>query len=219
MMIEIGENVHLEYIEENELKKAKSKAVSIENNELLIAYPVDVVTGRTVILHNDMEVMVEFVGKDEVPYRFTSRIKGKVKDKLQMICLEVPPREKMKRIQRRQYVRSDAVLDVQIKPADEKEGFHTLSYNISAGGIAVILADSRSFQSGESLRLIISLSEEENTRQIETAAVVRRIFNDPKSRKRKMTIEYTGIAASDQQFLLQYCIRRQLNKRRKTRME
>ncbi len=122
MMIEIGENVHLEYIEENELKKAKSKAVSIENNELLIAYPVDVVTGRTVILHNDMEVMVEFVGKDEVPYRFTSRIKGKVKDKLQMICLEVPPREKMKRIQRRQYVRSDAVLDVQIKPADEKKG-------------------------------------------------------------------------------------------------
>lgn len=76
-MIEIGETVLLEYIEENELKKAKSKAVSIENNELLIAYPVDVVTGRTVILHNDMEVMVEFVGKDEVPYRFISRIKVK----------------------------------------------------------------------------------------------------------------------------------------------
>ncbi|MGG1241378.1 flagellar brake domain-containing protein [Bacillus cabrialesii] len=218
-MIEIGENVLLEYIEENELKKAKSKAVSIENNELLIAYPVDIVTGRTVILHNDMEVTVEFVGKDEVPYRFTSRIKGKVKDKLQMICLEVPPREKMKRIQRRQYVRTDAVLDVQIQPVN-KEGFRTLSYNISAGGIAVILAEGRSFQSGESLRLIISLSaEEENTRQIETEAVVRRIFDDPKSGKCKMTLEYTGIAASDQQFLLQYCIRRQLKKRRKARME
>ncbi|MEC1435430.1 flagellar brake protein [Bacillus spizizenii] len=217
-MIGIGENVLLEYIEGNELKKAKSKAVSIENNELLIAYPVDVVTGRTVILHNDMEVTVEFVGKDEVPYRFTSRIKGKVKEKLQMICLEVPPSEKMKRIQRRQYVRTDAVLDVLIQPTN-KEEFCTLSYNISAGGIAVILAEGRSFQSGESLRLIISLSEEENTRQIETEAVVRRIFDDPKSGKRKMTLEYTGIAASDQQFLLQYCIRRQLNKRRKARME
>ncbi|MCY8112205.1 flagellar brake domain-containing protein [Bacillus spizizenii] len=217
-MIEIGENVLLEYIEENELKKAKSKAVSIENNELLIAYPVDVVTGRTVILHNDMEVTVEFVGKDEVPYRFTSRIKGKVKEKLQMICLEVPPSEKMKRIQRRQYVRTDAVLDVQIQPTN-KEEFRTLSYNISAGGIAVILADGRSFQFGESLRLIISLPEEENTRQIETEAVVRRIFDDLKSGKCKMTLEFTEIAASDQQFLLQYCIRRQLNKRRKTRME
>lgn len=213
-MIEIGENVLLEYIEENELKKAKSKAVSIENNELLIAYPVDVVTGRTVILHNDMEVTVEFLGKDEVPYRFTSRIKGKVKDKLQMICLEVPPREKMKRIQRRQYVRTDAVLDVQIQPANEEE-FRTLSYNISAGGIAVVLADSLSFQSGESLRLIIRLPEEEHTRQIETEAVVGRIFNDPKSGKRKMTLEYSEIAAGDQQALLQYCIRRQLNKRRK----
>ncbi|MCY8317953.1 flagellar brake domain-containing protein [Bacillus vallismortis] len=217
-MIEIGENVQLEYIEENELKKAKSKAVSIDNNELLIAYPVDVVTGRTVILHNDMEVTVEFVGKDEVPYRFTSRIKGKVKDKLQMICLEVPPRDKMKRIQRRQYVRTDAVLDVQIQPADEEE-FSTLSYNISAGGIALILADGRSFQSGESLRLIISLSEDENTRQIETDAIVRRVFDDPKSGKHKITLEYNGISASDQQFLLQYCIRRQLNKRRKARME
>lgn len=48
-MIEIGETVHLEYIEENDLKIAKSKAVSIENGELLIAYPVDVNTGRTVI--------------------------------------------------------------------------------------------------------------------------------------------------------------------------
>ncbi|MBU8569153.1 cyclic di-GMP receptor DgrA [Bacillus subtilis] len=217
-MIEIGENVLLEYIEENELKKAKSKAVSIENNELLIAYPVDVVTGRTVILHNDMEVTVEFVGKDEVPYRFISRIKGKVKDKLQMICLEVPPREKMKRIQRRQYVRTDAVLDVQIQPGNEEE-FRTLSYNISAGGIAVVLADGLSFQSGESLRLIIRLPEEEHTRQIETEAVVGRIFNDPKSGKRKMTLEYSEIAAGDQQALLQYCIRRQLNKRRKARME
>ncbi|KAF1342642.1 cyclic di-GMP receptor DgrA [Bacillus sp. FSL R5-0416] len=217
-MIEIGENVLLEYIEENELKKAKSKAVSIENNELLIAYPVDVVTGRTVILHNDMEVTVEFVGKDEVPYRFISRIKGKVKDKLQMICLEMPPREKMKRIQRRQYVRTDAVLDVQIQPGNEEE-FRTLSYNISAGGIAVVLADGLSFQSGESLRLIIRLPEEEHTRQIETEAVVRRIFNDPKSGKRKMTLEYSEIAAGDQQALLQYCIRRQLNKRRKARME
>ncbi|WP_339238415.1 cyclic di-GMP receptor DgrA [Bacillus sp. PS217] len=217
-MIEIGENVLLEYIEENELKKAKSKAVSIENNELLIAYPVDIVTGRTVILHNDMEVTVEFVGKDEVPYRFTSRIKGKVKDKLQMICLEVPPREKMKRIQRRQYVRTDAVLDVQIQPGNEEE-IRTLSYNISAGGISVVLADGLSFQSGESLRLIIRLPEEEHTRQIETEAVVRRIFNDPKSEKRKMTLEYSEIAAGDQQALLQYCIRRQLNKRRKARME
>ncbi|PTN35518.1 cyclic di-GMP receptor DgrA [Bacillus sp. Rc4] len=217
-MIEIGETVLLEYIEENELKKAKSKAVSIENNELLIAYPVDVVTGRTVILHNDMEVMVEFVGKDEVPYRFISRIKGKVKDKLQMICLEMPPREKMKRIQRRQYVRTDAVLDVQIQPGNEEE-IRTLSYNISAGGIAVVLADGLSFQSGESLRLIILLPEEEHTRQIETEAVVRRIFNDPKSEKRKMTLEYSEIAAGDQQALLQYCIRRQLNKRRKARME
>ncbi|MBU8723358.1 MULTISPECIES: cyclic di-GMP receptor DgrA [Bacillus] len=217
-MIEIGENVLLEYIEENELKKAKSKAVSIENNELLIAYPVDVVTGRTVILHNDMEVTVEFVGKDEVPYRFISRIKGKVKDKLQMICLEMPPREKMKRIQRRQYVRTDAVLDVQIQPGNEVE-IRTLSYNISAGGIAVVLADGLSFQSGESLRLIIRLPEEEHTRQIETEAVVRRIFNDPKSEKRKMTLEYSEIAAGDQQALLQYCIRRQLNKRRKARME
>ena len=217
-MIEIGENVLLEYIEENELKKAKSKAVSIENNELLIAYPVDVVTGRTVILHNDIEVTVEFVGKDEVPYRFISRIKGKVKDKLQMICLEMPPREKMKRIQRRQYVRTDAVLDVQIQPGNEEE-IRTLSYNISAGGIAVVLADGLSFQSGESLRLIIRLPEEEHTRQIETEAVVRRIFNDPKSGKRKMTLEYSEIAAGDQQALLQYCIRRQLNKRRKARME
>ncbi|MGG3338488.1 cyclic di-GMP receptor DgrA [Bacillus subtilis] len=217
-MIEIGETVLLEYIEENELKKAKSKAVSIENNELLIAYPVDVVTGRTVILHNDMEVTVEFVGKDEVPYRFISRIKGKVKDKLQMICLEMPPREKMKRIQRRQYVRTDAVLDVQIQPGNEEE-IRTLSYNISAGGIAVVLADGLSFQSGESLRLIIRLPEEEHTRQIETEAVVRRIFNDPKSEKRKMTLEYSEIAAGDQQALLQYCIRRQLNKRRKARME
>lgn len=217
-MIEIGENVLLEYIEENELKKAKSKAVSIENNELLIAYPVDVVTGRTVILHNDMEVTVEFVGKDEVPYRFISRIKGKVKDKLQMICLEMPPREKMKRIQRRQYVRTDAVLDVQIQPGNEEE-IRTLSYNISAGGIAVVLDEGLSFQSGESLRLIIRLPEEEHTRQIETEAVVRRIFNDPKSEKRKMTLEYSEIAAGDQQALLQYCIRRQLNKRRKARME
>ncbi|MCY8104298.1 flagellar brake protein [Bacillus mojavensis] len=218
-MIEIGDTVHLEYIEENQLKIAKSKAVSIENGELLIAYPVDVHTGRTVILHHDTEVTVEFVGKDEVPYRFSSRMKGKVKDKLQMIRLEVPPREKMKRIQRRQYVRTDAVLDVLVEPADEKDKFHTLSYNISAGGIALILVGDYSFQHGDTLRLFISLQEEEKTHQIKADAVVRRVFDDSKTGKRKMTLEYSEISAGDQQLLLQYCIRRQLNKRRKARLE
>lgn len=64
-----------------------------------------------------------------------------------MICLEVPPREKMKRIQRRQYVRTDAVLDVQIQPGNEEE-IRTLSYNISAGGIAVVLNDATFFSIG-----------------------------------------------------------------------
>lgn len=80
-----------------------------------------------------MEVTIEFVGKDEVPYRFTSRIKGEVKEKLQL-CLEVPPCEKKKHIQRRQFVRTDAVLDVQIQPTN-KEEFRTLSYNITEAAL------------------------------------------------------------------------------------
>ncbi|ATO28485.1 hypothetical protein RA13_10960 [Bacillus atrophaeus] len=214
-MIDVGDSVTIEYKEENQLKTVKSKAVSVENGELFIAYPVDQHTGRTAFLHNGTEVMVEFVGKDEMPYQFKSSVKGRKKDKIPMICLLLPSQEQIKRIQRRQYLRISAILDVYVQRNSDQKTFQTFSYNISAGGIALLLPENLSFMPEEELHLRICLPEEKKTLQVDTDAIVKRVFYDTKSTKYKMTLEYSNIASDQQQLVLQYCFRRQLENRRK----
>ncbi len=90
-MIAVGDYIWIEYIENNEPKKARSKAVSVENGELHISYPVDLDSGRTVFLHKGLEITAEFMGNGHVPYQFKSIIKGKKKDPIPMIGLDIPP--------------------------------------------------------------------------------------------------------------------------------
>ena len=52
-MIAVGDYIWIEYIENNEPKKRGAKAVSVENGELHISYPVDLDSGRTVFCIKD----------------------------------------------------------------------------------------------------------------------------------------------------------------------
>ncbi|MCP6681241.1 flagellar brake protein [Bacillus nakamurai] len=211
-MIDVGDYIWIEYIENNEWKKVKSKAVSAENGELLISYPVDLDSGRTVFLHRGLEITVEFTGSGQVPYQFKSTVKGKRKDPIPMIGLDIPPKEEMKRIQRRQYVRADAVLDVSVQ--SEKAAFQTISSNVSAGGMALVIPEHVSAKLGEKLNVSFCLPHPENPADITAEAVIQRAYYDSKADKQKITLEYTEIDPGSQQLLIQYCMRMQLQNRR-----
>ncbi|MBT2575485.1 flagellar brake domain-containing protein [Bacillus sp. ISL-51] len=213
-MIAVGDYIWIEYIENNEWKKVKSKAVSVDNGELLISYPVDPESGRTVFLHSGLEITVEFTGSGGVPYQFKSTVKGKRKDPIPMIGLDIPPKEDMKRIQRRHYVRADAVLDVSVRSESGKAAFQTVSSNISAGGMALVLPDHVSAEPGEKLNVSFSLPHPEKAADITAEAVIQRVFYDSKTDKQKITLEYTEINPGSQQLLIQYCMRMQLQNRR-----
>lgn len=125
----------------------------------------------------------------------------------------------MKRIQRRRYVRADAVLDVSVKMEAKKTAFQTVSSNISAGGIAVVMPEHISAEPGEKLYVSFSLPGKGNTADITAEAVIQRIFYDEKADKQKMTLEFAEIAPASQQLLLQYCMRAQLQQRRNSLSE
>ncbi|MBY8913661.1 flagellar brake domain-containing protein [Bacillus sp. YC2] len=213
-MIAVGDYIWIEYIENNEWKKVKSKAVSVENGELLISYPVDLDSGRTVFLHRGLEITVEFTGIGQVPYQFKSTVKGKRKDPIPMIGLDFPSKEDMKRIQRRQFVRADAVLDVSVRSESGKAAFQTVSSNISAGGMALVLPEHVSAEPGEKLNVSFCLPLPEKPADITAEAVIQRVFYDSKADKQKITLEYTEINPGSQQLLIQYCMRMQLQNRR-----
>ncbi|XBP66123.1 PilZ domain-containing protein [Bacillus velezensis] len=99
----------------------------------------------------------------------------------------------MKRIQRRRYVRADAVLDVSVKMEAKKTAFQTVSSNISAGGIAVVMPEHISAEPGEKLYVSFSLPGKENEADITAEALTQRIFYDEKADKQKMTLEFTEI--------------------------
>ncbi len=67
----------------------------------------------------------------------------------------------------------------------EKTAFQTVSSNISAGGIAVVMPEHISAEPGEKLYVSFSLPGKENTADITAEAVTQRIFYDEKADKQK----------------------------------
>ncbi|BBP90375.1 hypothetical protein BsIDN1_39930 [Bacillus safensis] len=60
-MLQIGDAITIEYVNENkEVKTAKSKVLENNNDDICINYPADKETGRTIYLNQQTEITVFF---------------------------------------------------------------------------------------------------------------------------------------------------------------
>lgn len=141
-MLKIGDTIILESRNEKEVHEYKSKVTEIFSDRIYIDYPVNKKTGKTVYLINGMQFKASFVGKDESLYLFDTEVTGKVREPIPMLVLSYPRDGKLVRIQRRQYVRVEANVDIAIHPLHgELLPFATITTDISAGGAAIVLPE------------------------------------------------------------------------------
>ncbi|MGG3574959.1 flagellar brake domain-containing protein [Bacillus gobiensis] len=190
----------------------KCKVAKITEKELHITYPIDQVTGRSKFLINGTDLVVTFVTKEQIPYQFTCKVIGRLKEEIPMISLSYPSLEELEKIQRRQFLRVDALLDIAAYPGNpEKKPFTTITAKISAGGLSMIIPEEYRFDLDEQVDVHINLPiDQEKRRLVSATSRVKRLQWDEKNKKRTLSVEFSDISEDHQQLLMKYCFHHQI---------
>ncbi|MGE8204350.1 flagellar brake protein [Heyndrickxia sp. NPDC080065] len=213
-MLNIGMMLTLETLENENVEKYKCKIADIDGDKLYIDYPISIITNRTAFLTNSLEINVMFSTEDNLAFQFRSKVIGKIKKKIPLIVLQLPPKEDFKKIQRRQFVRVETALDISIHFPNSNYQFATVTEDISAGGCAIILPKNIAplpYETGEALLVLPMQSGEYH--YIKTTCKLIRIWDV--SKKMVASIEFTDIQEKEKQQIFRFCFEKQLELRKK----
>lgn len=217
-MIKIGTILTLETKYDNgDVKRFRCRVVELKGSTLYIDYPINTQTGRTDFFPKGTLLFAYFVGSDQSIYKFYTEVLDRKREKVPMLLLRYE-QSKLKKVQRREYVRVDANLDVSVSdPEGEIETFTTVTKDISGGGLAIILPENIEIKSGISLDLVIVLrTKDKNIDYIFTRAESIRVFALTKEAKQLLSMKFVDIYEQDRQKIIQFCFETQLKARRRT---
>jgi c-di-GMP-binding flagellar brake protein YcgR len=214
-LIKIGHVLTLEPKYSEKVETYKCKVVELEDGKVYVDYPFNVKTNRTVFLLDGMQLKAGFVGEDESFYSFDTEVLGRVKKNIPMLILAYPGDEQLVRVQRRQFVRVDAIVDVAIHPLNgEFEPFTTVTSDISAGGAAIVLPNEiAGLKAGMMIETWFVLHMRSGDyHYLRLLAKVVRIFNDSVP---KASLQFMEVSDAERLLLIRYSFEKQLEAKKK----
>lgn len=216
-MLSVGDIILMETISDNEDEKIvfRSKVLDIKDDSFLIGPPIKEETNRTepIILENTT-FEVQFVAKNQKVYKFQTKVIDKKRNGIAMFALELPDEKEFINIQRRSFIRVDAQLKVKvISPDNEFPAFDTISVDISAGGLKLILPKNITIEKDQLAICTFVLPLSQNDVYMQLKSKVVRITD--KISKRYMSLQFEDITENDRQSIVKFCFERQLALRKK----
>ncbi|MGC4376269.1 flagellar brake domain-containing protein [Fictibacillus sp. Mic-4] len=218
-MITIGETVYLEPLHSEKQDRYKCKIVEIKENQLWVDYPINEKTKRTEFFLEGTPFKATFVNKkDQSVFMFKTELQGRKMDKIPVLLISYPGSEALQRIQRRQYVRVDTMLDVAVSHNEQLfSPFVTVAVDISAGGMQLVLPRRHSLLENNIIQCLIVLPMTSGEKvYLDLECNVLRISAD--SEKVRASIQFKEIQEFERQQIIRYCFEQQLLHKKKEAM-
>lgn len=215
-MIKIGDNIILEHKYSDSFEQYKCKLVERKGNDLYIDYPVNLTTNRTVFLLEGTPLKVNFVTESGSHYSFDTEVKGRVKLNIPMVIISYPGKERLIKIQRRQFVRVETSVDAAVySRKGEFTPFTTVTDDISAGGAALLIDKKSILNEGMEVECWFALPMQNGQFEYRKFhGKVVRIF-DGQGNMNKASVQFFDSSGTDRQMLLRFCFERQLEMKKK----
>ncbi|MGP7816077.1 flagellar brake protein [Niallia sp. 01092] len=215
-MIKIGDTLILEPVNTDSSDQYKCKLVETSEKELYIDYPIHLETNKTAFLLNGTQLKVNFVTNEGAVFMFQTEILGRKKENVPMLILHMPSKEQLIKIQRRQFVRVDASLDIAVHPLNNDfPPFTTVTTDISAGGAALIVPKTSYLQEGAALELYMVLHLQNGEYYYpRLKGTVIRVWEHNETHN-KVSLQFFDVSPSDRQFILRFCYDVQLSFKKK----
>lgn len=198
--------------------EGKTKIAAIADQVVWIESPSDMTTLKTFFLHEEEAMRVFFFQGDNQLFAFDTKVVKRISD-AQMIlryAFNLPDEKKIKRIQRREYLRVPEMINVTVLAADGEsfESFETTSLDVSAGGMKII-ANRAPVEVNESLVVVFKIEDEQGSPQL--FRIKSRLVRVHKQEvKQELSLAFEDLTPRDQETILRYCFRVQLEARKRT---
>ena len=198
--------------------EGKTKIAAITDQVVWIESPSDMMTLKTFFLHEEEAMRVFFFQGDNQLFAFDTKVVKRISDAQMTLryAFNLPDEKKIKRIQRREYLRVPEMIEVTVLAADGEsfESFETTSLDVSAGGMKII-ANRAPVEVDESLVVVFRIEDEQGSPQL--FRIKSRLVRVHKQEvKEELSLAFEDLAPRDQETILRYCFRVQLEARKRT---
>lgn len=215
--MEVGQKLSLliKNTKNHQMEEYRCKIIGIDHQYVFIDYPINTNTQRTSVFPNGTILLATYIDKDKKLYQFHTKIQKRVILTIPGLAIELPKTETFKQIQRREYVRVNAAIDIAIHPTDRTfTPFTTITNDISGGGISAIIPERIMLEKGQilSLWLVVHMKSEINYIQLQGEVIH---INDFNSGLRTASIKFTTISDKIRQMIIQFVFEKQREARKK----
>lgn len=215
--MKIGTILTLEYkLPGKELEKYHCKIIDRTDSELIIDYPVHRLTKKTTFFSIGSSFTASYVGDENAVYQFSTKIIRRVKtNNVPGIAVSIPDITEIIRIQRREFVRVEAAIDVAVHSKEQNfSPFTSVTSDISGGGLSIIVNDQSQFKLGEELDIWLALPLiAGKIEYIHSSAQI--VFIQSKNKINTISVKFLSLKQQEQQKIISYCFERQREARKK----
>ncbi|MFS0751558.1 flagellar brake protein [Oceanobacillus sp. 1P07AA] len=220
-MLDIGIKIQLEVKNHEKNKTDIYLCTIIDETEdsYIINYPVHKETLKTTFFNVGTYFSAVYIGEDDAIYRFPTKITSRKKAKIPSLYITKPDEEQWKRIQRREYVRVDASVDVAVHSVLQQfEPFTTTTIDISGGGVAILAPTVIDL----SLTMMVDIwlpLERKSQNKIHYAYAQAEVVSirELNIRMNVVSLQFHSITQKDRQEIIRYCFDKEREKRLKER--
>lgn len=191
-----------------------AKIIDKDKQYVYLDIPIHIETEKSTYIPVETKIDIKYAGKDGAAYRFTTKIVAHKTLRVPTLVVNVP--QSVERIQRREFVRVQAAIDVAVHSLAHKfPAFTTVTYDISAGGASIILGTHNKVSVGDQVELIFAFQmNNEAIHYVMTNARLLRL-DEQKGQPILGSFQFTNISAKDQQKFVQLCLEIQREARQK----
>lgn len=191
----------------------KCQIIDKDEQYLYLDYPINIKTNKSMFIRVNETITVDYV-ENEIAYKFNSSIAKHVKLAVPALAIPLPEKDETIKIQRREFVRIKTNADVAIHFQNESfPPLTSVTYDISGGGVAVIVPPNVQMDEKQNLTLYLVLHFETNHYEyIKVEAKFIRFQMHGKVNT--ASLKFLLNSERDQEKIINYCFAMQRKKRK-----
>ncbi|WP_308639118.1 flagellar brake protein [Paenibacillus silvisoli] len=201
--------------EEEAAVEYKSRITDMDNDEVYIDVPIVEGTGKFKRLFLGDELSAHYISNDGVKSYFNTHVLGFKDDgSIKMIRLRKPDPESITTVQRRNFLRVSAELELAIQLAPNVR-FIAMTDDVGGGGVSFLADGKWPMKAGTELECWLLLHYRNGTVDHAhfKAEIVR--IKPLETGRNQVMVKFTGILDSERQRIIRYCFERQLDFRKR----
>jgi c-di-GMP-binding flagellar brake protein YcgR len=188
----------------------KSRITEEEPDNFLMEVPMSQTSGHLKKLFLGEELSVFFMSEGGVKNYFNTHVTGFKEDVLRMVRIHKPSPDSISKIQRRNFLRVQANLEIAIKHEPSASRFVAKTHDVGGGGVSFQTQGTDHLEEGQSLSCWILVPYKNGTQEhVPFQSEIVRI-QQMENGRRLIMLKYEKIADLERQKLIKYCFERQL---------